>query len=204
MNRPRDLVNGRLDMKGSSRIATAAIAAALATSLSAPQPASADGAASTRNIIFGAAAIGGTLLILNHNKKVHQKYAEYDRRQAEDEAAKNQAQAAYESERQAYSHEVALVDEYRQETAYQHSQVVSREREIASLQHSLVAAKYGRHAADHLAYAPRANTRPRMERRPRRIAGTVRRNMNRNRPQTRVVAVQAQKPQVVSYGWGSY
>jgi len=204
MNRPRDLVNGRLDMKGSSRIATAAISAVLATSLCATQPASADGAASTRNIIFGAAAIGGTLLILNHNKKVHQKYAEYDRRQAEDEAAKNQAQAAYESERRAYSHEVALVDEYRQETAYQHSQVVSRDREIASLQNSLVVAKYGRHAAIHVANAPRTNPRPRMNRHPRPIARTVRPNMTRNRPAIRAVAVRPQKPQVVSYGWGSY
>ncbi|MBC5800218.1 MAG: hypothetical protein GIX03_07390 [Candidatus Eremiobacteraeota bacterium] len=192
-------------MKGSSRIATAAITAALATSLCAPQPAAADGAASTRNIIFGAAAIGGTLLILNHNKKVHQKYAEYDRRQAEDEAAKNQAEAAYQSERQAYNHEVAVVDQYRQETAYQHSQVVARDREIASLEHSLAVAKYGRQAVSRVAYAaPRKNTGRHLQRHTRRIARVQRRSVNHNRPPTRMVAARQQKPQVVSYGWGAY
>jgi len=191
-------------MKGSSRIATAAITAALATSLCAPQPAAADGAASTRNIIFGAAAIGGTLLILNHNKKVHQKYAEYDRRQAQDEAAKNQAEAAYESERQAYNHEVAVVDQYRQETAYQHSQVVARDREIASLEHSLAVAKYGSRAADRVAYAPRANTRRYADHHARRVARSQRRAVNQNHPPTRAIAAQQEKPQVVSYGWGAY
>ncbi len=186
-------------MTGSSRIATAALAAILSTSLVAPQPAAADGAASTRNIIFGAAAVGGTLLILNHNKKVHQKYAEYDRRQAETEAERNQAQAAYESERQAYDHETALVDEYRQETAYQHSQVVGRDREIAALRHSLVVAKYGSRATAKVAYAQH----------PRRIARLARvTRMHRvRRPSSaasRAVAQRPQQSEVVSYGWGAY
>ena len=72
-------------------------------------PALADGAASTRNIIGGAALVGGALLIINHNRKVHQKYAEYDRRQAYTQAQANNAEAAYASERQAYNHEAALV-----------------------------------------------------------------------------------------------
>ncbi len=187
-------------MKAFPRIVTALFAAVLGATLVAPRPAAADGAASTRNIIFGAAAVGATLLIINHNKKVHQKYAEYDRRQAEDEAAKNQAQAAYESERQAYGHEVALVNEYRQETAYQHSQVEGRDREIASLQHSLVVAKYGERAPQRMAYAPHVSHRTRRVARAARTVGAK----HRPRPQTPTLAVRQQKPQVVSYGWGAY
>ncbi|MDQ2909035.1 MAG: hypothetical protein M3R44_06770 [Candidatus Eremiobacteraeota bacterium] len=187
-------------MRAFPRIVTALLAAVLGVTLIAPRPAAADGAASTRNIIFGAAAVGATLLILNHNKKVHQKYAEYDRRQAEDQASKNQAQAAYESERQAYGHEVALVDEYRQETAYQHSQVVGRDREIASLQRSLVVAKYGERAAPRVAYRPRVNNRTR---RVAHAAGTMR-TRNRLRPHSPTVAMRQQKQEVVSYGWGAY
>ena len=131
-------------MKLSQRLGTAALAGAMGLSFLAPAPASADGAASTRNIIFGAAAVGGTLLILNHNKKVHEKYAEYDRRQAETAAERNQAQAAYESERSAYQNEVALNADLKREVAYQHKAVSERDKQIASLKHSLVVAKYGR------------------------------------------------------------
>ena len=159
-------------MKTSIPFSHAALALVLGISLATPRPALADGAASTRNIIFGAAALGaGTLIVLNHNKKVHQKYAEYDRRQAQSQAEANQAEAAYESERSAYNHEAALVNEYQQQTAYQHHQVVAyrnqtayqhhqvvayrnatayqhrqvtaRDREIATLKHSLFIAKYG-------------------------------------------------------------
>lgn len=131
-------------MKGPTRFSSAALAVALGATLLAPRPALADGAASTRNIIFGAAAAtAGTLLIINHNKKVHQKYAEYERHQAQTQSEANQAEAAYESERSAYAHEAALVSEYRSQTAYQHDQVLARDREIASLKHSLVVAKYG-------------------------------------------------------------
>ncbi len=105
-------------------------------------PALADGAASTRNILIGgAAAAAGTLLIINHNKKVHQKYAEYDQRQAQTQASANQSQAAYESERQAYAHEAALASAYRHEVALQHSAVRERDARIASLTRSLRLAK---------------------------------------------------------------
>lgn len=164
------------------------LALATCASLIAPRPAAANGAASTRNIIFGsAAAIGGTLLIINHNKKVHQKYAEYDQRQATTESERNQAESAYQSERSAYAHEAALVTEYRRETAYQHAQVVARDREIASLRNSLVTAKYGSGA--HVAAAqPAARTAPAAA------------------PARPVVAQRSANgsPQVVSYGWGSY
>ena len=56
------------------RLACFTFAAALAASAMPAAPALADGAASTRNIIIGGAA--ATLLIINHNRKVHEKYAE--------------------------------------------------------------------------------------------------------------------------------
>ncbi len=159
-------------MNVSTRIVSLALAAMLGLFTLAPAAARADGTASTRNIIFGAAAIGGTLLVINHNKKVHQKYAEYDRHQAETSAERNQAQAAYSSERSAYAHQVSINNELQREVAYQHSAlrqrddalrsrnhalrsrdyalrsrenaIHQRDKQIASLTRSLVAAKYGR------------------------------------------------------------
>ncbi|HTD32328.1 MAG TPA: hypothetical protein VK665_01605, partial [Candidatus Elarobacter sp.] len=92
-------------------------------------PALADGAASTRNILIGGAA--AALLIINHNKKVHEKYAEFDRRQASTQAEANNAEAAYESERQAYAHEAALVSSYQHEVAVQHQEVLRLRHQIA-------------------------------------------------------------------------
>lgn len=111
------------------RLACLSLAAALATTALPAAPALADGAASTRNIIIGGAA--AALLIINHNKKVHQKYAEYDRRQAATQAEANDAQAAYESERSAYAHEAALVSSYQHEVAVQHQEVLRLRHEIA-------------------------------------------------------------------------
>ena len=107
------------------------LAASLATTLVPSAPARADGAASTRNIILGGAAIAGTLLIINHNRKVHQKYAEYDRRQAMTQSQANNAEAAYQSERSAYNHEAALVAGYRHEVAIQHQEVLRLRHQIA-------------------------------------------------------------------------
>ena len=124
------------------RIVSATLAAVFVAYLGAPRAALADGAASTRNILFGAAAAGaGTLLIINHNKKVHQKYAEDDRRQAATQAQANDEAAAYASERQAYAHEAVLVGEYQKEVAYQHRLVHRQALQIASLRRSLVVAK---------------------------------------------------------------
>jgi hypothetical protein len=120
-----------------ARIIAATAALAFGTTFLAPQPAYADGAASTRNIIFGAAAVGGALLIINHNKKVHQKYAEYDRRQAQLSAENANMQAAYSSEHSAYNHEVALVNEYRKEVAYQHQVVQAQQKQIAQLRRQM-------------------------------------------------------------------
>ena len=113
-----------------ARIIAATAALALGTVFLAPKPVYADGAASTRNIIFGAAAIGGALLIINHNKKVHEKYAEYDRRQAALSAENANMQAAYASERSAYNHEAALVSEYKREVAYQHNVIAQMRRQM--------------------------------------------------------------------------
>lgn len=135
------------------RLACLTLAAALGATALPAAPALADGAASTRNIILGgAAAAAGTLLIINHNKKVHEKYAEYDRRQAATQAAANDARAAYESERQAYAHEAALVSSYQHEVAIQH-------QEVLRLRHQLAM----RNSSQHVAVAPsaaRANAAP--------------------------------------------
>jgi hypothetical protein len=113
------------------RLACLSLCAALAVTAAPGVPALADGAASTRNIILGGAAVAGTLLIINHNKKVHEKYAEYDRRQAQTQAAANNAEAAYESERSAYAHEAALVSSYKHEVAIQHQEVLRLRHELA-------------------------------------------------------------------------
>jgi hypothetical protein len=129
------------------RLACLTLAAVLGATAMPAAPALADGAASTRNIILGGAAVAGTLLIINHNRKVHQKYAEYDRRQAATQARANNAEAAYESERQAYAHEAALVSSYQHEVAIQH-------QEVLRLRHQLAM----RNAQRHVASAP-AQTR---------------------------------------------
>jgi galactokinase len=111
------------------RLACLSLCAALAVTAAPAAPALADGAASTRNIIIGGAA--AALLIINHNKKVHEKYADYDRRQAQTQAAANNAEAAYESERQAYAHEASLVAAYKHEVAVQHQEVLRLRHEVA-------------------------------------------------------------------------
>jgi septal ring factor EnvC (AmiA/AmiB activator) len=86
-----------MTMRYSALINATAIAvlAAFVALLVPAVPANADGAASTRNIILGGALAGGTLLILNHNKKVHQKEAEISN--ARDQAI-SQRDAAYANE----------------------------------------------------------------------------------------------------------
>ena len=117
-------------------LAWTALAGTLAVTSMPAAPALADGAASTRNIIGGAALIGGTLLIINHNKKVHQKEDEMARAQAQAEESANNAQAAYEAERRAYLAQVALNGEYKHEVAVQHQLIVQMRRQLASAQRS--------------------------------------------------------------------
>src|SRR6202790_2462105 len=113
------------------RLACLSLAATLAATALPVTPALADGAASTRNIIGGAALAAGALIIINHNRKVHQKYAEYDRRQAQTQAEASNAEAAYASERSAYQHEAALVSSYQHEVAIQHQEVLRLRHQLA-------------------------------------------------------------------------
>ena len=113
-------------------LASLALAGTIALTALPAAPALADGAASTRNIIGGAALVGGTLLIINHNKKVHQKEDEMASAQARAEESANNSQAAYQSERKAYLAQVALNREYKHEVAVQHKMIVQLRTQIAS------------------------------------------------------------------------
>jgi hypothetical protein len=157
-------------------LACLALAASMGITVMPSAPALADGAASTRNIIGGAAIVGGALLIINHNRKVHQKYAEYDRRQAYTQAQANNAEAAYASERQAYGHEAALVAGYKREVAIQHQEVLRLRHEVAMSRRNNV----------HVASAPGA-TGPL-------VAGA---RVERTPSGTRIAS------NAPSYGWGS-
>jgi hypothetical protein len=135
-------------MKMKRTLASIALAGMVATAAIPAAPALADGAASTRNIIGGAALVGGTLLIINHNKKVHQKEDEMASAQAQAEASANNAQAAYQAERKAYLAQVALNGEYKKEVAVQHKMIVQMRGQLASAQ-----------KAGYAASAPAAPTR---------------------------------------------
>src|SRR5579875_1855908 len=116
-------------------IATSALVSMLALAVPAG-PALADGAASTRNILLGVGA--ATYLIIQHNRKVHEKYAEYDRRQAELQSENSDAWAAYRSEKNAYSNAIAEVSDLKREVAYQHNVVEQLRHQVAmaNRQHS--------------------------------------------------------------------
>ncbi len=95
----------------------------------APSAALADGAASTRNIILGAGL--ATYLIIQHNRKVHERYAEDARRQAALESENSNMQAAYSNERSAYNNALAEIVDLKREVAYQHSVIVQQRRQTA-------------------------------------------------------------------------
>lgn len=135
-------------------------------------PALANGAASTRNILLGVGA--ATYLIIQHNRKVHEKYAEYDRRQAELQSENNDAWAAYSSEKNAYNNAVAEVSDLKREVAYQHNVVQQLRHQVAT--------RSGRAAYQQTAFAPA----------PRR-AGTH---------TTRRTVANSNSVAMVSYGWG--
>jgi len=109
------------------RIIAMALCAGL-LSVGAGAPDLTDGAASTRNIIFGAAAAGvGTAVVINHNKKVHQKIDEKDAQIHSLDQQRSDAETSSQSEHQAYLHEVAIANQYMAENA-------SLKREVAGLQ----------------------------------------------------------------------
>ena len=115
-------------------LASIALAGTVALTAIPSAPALADGAASTRNIIGGAAVIGGTLLIINHNKQVHAKEDQMASAQAQSEESATNAQAAYESERRAYLAQVAINGEYKHEVSLQHRLIVQMRGQLASAQ----------------------------------------------------------------------
>jgi hypothetical protein len=136
-------------------------------------PALADGAASTRNILLGIGA--ATYLIIQHNRKVHEKYAEYDRRQAELQSENSDAWAAYSSEKNAYSNAIAEVSDLKREVAYQHNIIVQQRHQLAM--------------------APRDGFAPQVAYRPANTARhTTARHLAANAPGNSVA--------MVSYGWG--
>ncbi len=94
-------------------------------------PARANGAASTRNLILLGAAAG--YLIIQHNRKVHERYAEDAQRQAALEQQNNNAWAAYNQEKRAYSEELAVNRELQKEVAYQHNVVEQQRRQLAAI-----------------------------------------------------------------------
>jgi uncharacterized protein HemX len=108
-------------------IAGTTMAAMLAAA--APSAALADGAASTRNILLGAGL--ATYLIIQHNRKVHEKYAEDARRQAALQSENSNMQAAYSSERSAYSNAEAEIVDLKREVAYQHSVIAQQRHQVA-------------------------------------------------------------------------
>ncbi|HXW51004.1 MAG TPA: hypothetical protein VEJ41_03345 [Candidatus Acidoferrales bacterium] len=77
----------------------------------------ADGGASTRNILLGIGAAAGTLLIINHNKQVHEKYAQDAATQAALASQRDNAEAAYKAEVKAYNNQVAVTDNLKKEVA---------------------------------------------------------------------------------------
>ncbi len=110
--------------------ALAPLALAGTVALATPAPTYADGAASTRNIILlgGAAA---TYLIVQHNKKVHERNAEAARRQAALDQENNDAWAAYRQEQRAYDEELAVNRALQKEIAYQHGVVEKQHEQLA-------------------------------------------------------------------------
>ena len=106
------------------RAISAFIVSALVALTAPALPARADGAASTRNIILGGALVGGTLLILNHNKKVHQKEDELSNARNQAQAQRDQAYASYQSE-------AASASALRKQLAAQNREMISLKRQIA-------------------------------------------------------------------------
>jgi hypothetical protein len=100
---------------------------------SVPKATLADGAASTRNILIGVGAAAATLVIINHNKKVHQKYAEDAQKQAALAEQRDDAQAAARQYKVAYEHESVVASELKKEVAIQQSEISKLQTAMTSL-----------------------------------------------------------------------
>lgn len=157
------------------RALAAATLTAIFGSLVPAAPALADGAASTRNILLGIGA--ATYLVIQHNRKVHEKYAEDARRQAELQSENHDAWAAYSSEKRANDSSLAEITDLKREVSYQHNVITSLQHQVSVAQHS------GYIATQQTAYATSpAHARSRAQR-------------AAARPPSNSVAM-------VSYGWG--
>ena len=154
-------------------LAGTTLAAMMATLVPAA-PALADGRASTRNILIGIGA--ATYMIIQHNRKVHEKYAEDARRQAELQSENSDAWAAYNSEKNAYSNAIAEVSDLKREVSYQHNIIVEQRQQLAQ------AGRSDRTVAYEPAAARRSPSRAHRQ--------------TAARPSNNEVAM-------VSYGWGS-
>ena len=119
------------------RTIAAVLAATLLVGLVPSSAVKADGAASTRNILIGAAA--ATLLIVNHNRKVHERYAQDAQTQATLAAQRNDAQAAYASEKKANDNLMVANSELKKEVAYQHDIITKQDQKLAMLKTSTLA-----------------------------------------------------------------
>ena len=156
-------------------IAGTALAGTMAL-LAPAAPALADGAASTRNILLGIGA--ATYLVIQHNRKVHERYAEDARRQAELQSENNDAWAAYSSEKNAYSNSLSEISDLKREVAYQHNIIVQQRQQLS------MAGRNG--FVPRVAYSPQHHNANRSNG-SRHIA---------SRPSNNSVAM-------VSYGWGN-
>jgi hypothetical protein len=114
-------------------LAGLALTGTLALGLPAPQPALADGAASTRNILLLTGAAAGAYLIIQHNRKVHEKYAQDAARQAALQQENNNAWAAYHQEQRAYEQELAANAALKKEVSYQHNVVEQQRHQLSSM-----------------------------------------------------------------------
>ena len=147
-------------MTNMKRTIAAVLAASLLVGLTPSGAVKADGAASTRNILIGAAA--ATLLIVNHNRQVHEKYAQDAQAQAALAAQRNDAQAAYTSEKKANDNLQVANSELKREVAYQHDIITKQDQKLAMVKSSTVTspnyASTSTVASASLAFSPFAKT----------------------------------------------
>jgi len=107
-------------------VLTALVAATLPAA-----PARADGAASTRNIILGGALAAGTLLIINHNKKVHQKEDELSNARNQAEAQRDQAYSSASTLRSQLAAENREMVALKRQLAQQHQQIEQLRKQVS-------------------------------------------------------------------------
>lgn len=119
------------------RILAGTLIAALLVAFMPTSQAFADGAASTRNILLGIGAAAGTLIIINHNKQVHEKYAQDAAAQAALSEQRNNAEAAYHAEMNAYNHEVAVSANLKKEVALKDKTIADQNAMISQQKQQL-------------------------------------------------------------------